>query len=283
MRKIKFNKKTKNIILIVLSCVMLFGAIFGLVALFRQDKTTKEINPVFAIGGLTEDGKYKETEESIYTKESFECQGLKIELNFESNVSYRVFFYNSNNDFVESTTSLSTNYNEELPLMATTCRIVITPTSDKEIKWYEKSQYANQLTINIDKKQQGLLGKFDNMENAIVVLGCGEMKIGEDSKLFFRANEELPFYHSSYVDVSEVSQIVVKLKTETLGKNVLFADTVFTLPVFYSEVSAIDNISYELIGTTSEYSFLLVNVESYESISVCADAYGINFVSVYVL
>ena len=42
MRKIKFNKKTKNIVLIVLSCIMLFGAIFGLVALFRQDKTRLE-------------------------------------------------------------------------------------------------------------------------------------------------------------------------------------------------------------------------------------------------
>ena len=102
--KIKFNKKTKNIVLIVLSCIMLFGAIFGLVALFRQDKTTKEINPTYSVGALNATtGKYEETKSAIYTKDGFECQGLTTSLEFDAVVKYQLYFYSEYDEFIHIT------------------------------------------------------------------------------------------------------------------------------------------------------------------------------------
>lgn len=159
-KKINFkSKKTwKNILLVGLACITLVGAIAGISALFKKsEETTKVINPSYAIGGLTEQGTYLETEESIYTENAFECQGLDIELDFRSNVSYRVFFYNEDSEFVSSTSKLIANYDEETtPVVAKFARIVITPNDDTEIKWYEKGRYANQLTISVSKEQGDL-------------------------------------------------------------------------------------------------------------------------------
>ena len=88
----KFNLRSKQtrkeILSIGLGILLTVGAVIGISALTsKSEETTKEINPTYAIGGLTEDGKYLETEESIYTKDAFECQGLDIDLDFKSNVS----------------------------------------------------------------------------------------------------------------------------------------------------------------------------------------------------
>ena len=151
----KSKKTWKNVLIIGLAVITLVGAIVGLSALFRKsEETTKEINPTYAVGGLTENGAYLETEESIYTEDAFECQGLDIELDFRSNVSYRVFFYDVRNDFLSSTAKLTSNYDETTtPVIARYARIVITPNEDNKISWYEKSGYANQLTISVNKEQ----------------------------------------------------------------------------------------------------------------------------------
>lgn len=157
-KKINFKSKSlwKKIGLGVLAGVVLIGAVFGVTALFRkaEEETQKEISPSYAIGGLTETGAYLETKESIYTKDAFGCIGLNTSLDFDSNVSYRIFFYNEKGSFLESTSKLTENYGIDTPVGATQCRIVITPNEDSKISWYEKSSYAKQLKIVVDKEQK---------------------------------------------------------------------------------------------------------------------------------
>ena len=87
--KKKFNFKSmktwKRVLLIGLACITLVGAIAGISALFREKDTSEqpkvEISAsAFSIGGLSSDGKYIETEESIYTKDAFECQSFLYRL-----------------------------------------------------------------------------------------------------------------------------------------------------------------------------------------------------------
>ena len=153
--KIKFNKKTKNIVLIVLSCIMLFGAIFGLVALFRQDKTTKEINPTYSVGALNATtGKYEETKSAIYTKDGFECQGLTTSLEFDAVVKYQLYFYSEYDEFIHKTGTLSwTFYSNDIPVNSKYARVVIIPNEDENISWLEKFNYSKQLNIEVDKEQ----------------------------------------------------------------------------------------------------------------------------------
>lgn len=157
--KIRIKNKTKNILLIVFSCILIFGAIFGLVKLFgNEQETTKVSASAYSVGGLNTNGKYKESKESIYTKNPIGCQGLTTELNFDATVKYQIFFYGQEDNFLTSTNVLTTSYTG-CPKLAKFCRIVITPNDDKDIKWYEIRKYANQLKVTVDRNQKFLYEK----------------------------------------------------------------------------------------------------------------------------
>lgn len=154
MAKIKITKKSfKKILILGLTVVLGLGAIIGGTALITsiEEKTTKTVKPSYSVGGLTENGAYFETKESIYS-DAFECIGLKITPDFDSNVSYQVFFYNMNEQFLESTAEMTSFY-EGVPLLAKYARIEITPKEDERVSWYEVNKYAKQLTVEVAKKQ----------------------------------------------------------------------------------------------------------------------------------
>ena len=151
--KFKFKKSWKSVLAIGLTVVLGIGAIFGITRLVdKAQETHKEISPKYTVGGLSTDGKYVETEESIYTKTAFECQGLKITPDFDAQVSYQVFFYDMNEQFLESTSEM-TEFYQGAPLLAKYARIEITPKEDKKVSWYEVRKYAKQLTVEVNKKQ----------------------------------------------------------------------------------------------------------------------------------
>ena len=95
----KFDYKAKRTLTqalsIVLVCLTAFGAIMGVSALSKKlSEETKIISPKFEVGGINAQGKGdKEMTGSIYTKESFECKGLEIRLDFDASVKYKVYYY----------------------------------------------------------------------------------------------------------------------------------------------------------------------------------------------
>ena len=94
----KFTNKTKNILKSALCVVLVVATVLGAASLFSRKDDLKEIHPAFSIGGLTELGKYAEQDNTIYTKEAFECEDLRIEVDFEKTITYRVFFYADNGE-----------------------------------------------------------------------------------------------------------------------------------------------------------------------------------------
>ncbi|MBQ8908993.1 MAG: hypothetical protein IJY90_01725 [Clostridia bacterium] len=213
LKKINFkSKKTwKNILVVGLACLTIVGAIVGLSALFRKsEETTKVINPTYAVGGLTDDGKYKETEESIYTKDAFECQGLDVDLDFRSNISYRIFFYDNENDFLSSTAKLTSNYDEETtPMLARYARIVITPNDDTKVSWYEKGGYAEQLTIRVNKEQNFKIAEEYSVD--LSTLKTKAFFTNEEYKENFLASDTMSCV---ILDVSELKTIYSKVRIE---------------------------------------------------------------------
>ena len=147
MRKMK-RKTWETIGIVVVCTALVVGILGGLVALFGEEKTTKEISPSFSIGGLKSDGTYLETKESIYTKEVFECRGLTITPDFESQVSYQIFFYDAEGEFLEATPKLTGTFNQ-VPDTATHARMVIIPKDDTEIKFWEINKYVKELQIEV--------------------------------------------------------------------------------------------------------------------------------------
>ena len=221
-KKIKFTKNTfKKIGAVLLAGALGIGAIFGIAKLGEVlDTETKTIYPTYSVGGLkTTDGKYTETTDSIYTKEAFECQGLKITPDFDSNVSYEVFFYDSNEQFISSS-GKQTDFYENVPSFTKYARIQITPLEDDKVSWYETSKYANQLKVEVNKEQ-----KFnDPLTYDLFVNGEHTLNYvmkEEDSNIIKSASENCGFVK---IDVSNMSKIKFVFENEGQAIRNFFVD-----------------------------------------------------------
>ena len=169
MAKLFRKGKVQKIAAIVLGLVSVAGAVFGVSALAKYAKEEqKTIKPAFSVGGLTETGVYEETDDTIYTKDSFEAKGLEVKLDFDSNVKYQVFFYDELDKFISCTEVYMESQDISVPLEAR-ARLEVTPIwgadspLEKEIKWYETAKYANQLEIRVDKRQELLESDFEKI------------------------------------------------------------------------------------------------------------------------
>ena len=144
-----------KIIIIIAVLSLVGGGIFGIVKLVDQGKfdTKKISNLAYGIGGLDSHGKYVATKESIYTKDAFECQGLDITLDFDSTVTYKVFFYTEKCNFLLSTESQSGSYST-VPANAKYARIVITPQEDDSVNVFEVIKYQRQVNVKVNRNQK---------------------------------------------------------------------------------------------------------------------------------
>ena len=167
--KYKTRRTLTQILSIVLLCAVGFGAIMGISALSKKlNEETTVIHPSFEVGGLGADGKYVDTDESIYTKDSFECLGLEVKLDFDSNVTYQAFYYDELDKFISATPVYEESLQLSVPENATYARLVVTPIwaddvedEDRVCHWYDVFKYANQLEITVFKDQ----GDEDAEEN----------------------------------------------------------------------------------------------------------------------
>lgn len=152
----KGKKIFKNLSLGILGLGLLGGAVALGTNYLKNDHVV--VHPTYEVGALTEYGKYVEDESSIYTKSAFECQGLKVKVDFDSEVEYQVFFYDELDNFI-SASDVFTNGNDFiLPVNAELARIEITPLNDEDgkISWLEKRDYANDIEISVLKNQNAL-------------------------------------------------------------------------------------------------------------------------------
>ena len=85
-------------------------------------------------------------------KDYYSVDGLTIELKDKATVTYKLFFYDEDKEFIDMTSDLSLNYNNSsIPTTAEYFRVMITPTNDAEVSWNEISTYAGQLTVTVNK------------------------------------------------------------------------------------------------------------------------------------
>ena len=224
MKKMRFRRKNvKSILSAILVVAVVVGVFAGLNSLSERD--LKTVHPVFTVGGLNEEGKYVESDGTIYTKEAFECQGLEIKLDFEKTIFYEVYFYDENGYFISSTDKSNENSKPTLPSGVTHARIVITPDwdllevnnkKDQVVKWYEVAKYANQIEIKVNEEQYEYEFVFEEValtDSAYFTLdeGCYYMSSGERKEsteynsYIFVATGKCKFYmesgaeHAQYV------------------------------------------------------------------------------------
>ena len=183
----RISRKAKSII----SGILLVTIIAGVLALAGSilGKDTKTISSTaFSVGAIDDSGNFEKSDVSIYTKDMFECQGLSIEPDFEATGTYKVFYYDSNKNFIGATDELNAEdgvytKGNSFPF-AKYARIMITPdvptaddgkeVKDFKIRFYEVYGYANEYNITVDKKQEY---KLDDLTNYAETLSVQKDKI----------------------------------------------------------------------------------------------------------
>ena len=231
----KFN--WQGLVAAVIACAVVIGLAAGIAFLVKND--TKKISPgEFSLGSLDENGKFVKSEQALVTKDTFECIGLRIEQDFDSNATYDVYYYDYDERFIEAKMGLTGVYDEDYPL-AKLARVVIHPEipedvllDDFKVRFWEVRGIAKELTITVDKNQEY---KYDTANlyveaNAVVdssftygedgktvtIVECDGEKVTEpipvtykNYDVYIRLTEEFDDYTAAIV-LTEDNQLVYK-------------------------------------------------------------------------
>lgn len=145
------SDKIKWIIAFVLIAIIGLGLI-GLTVSINQKETTKRIGiEAYSIGTLNETGDFVENEEGLCTKGLYTVDGLTVKIDEDANVTYKLYFFDTEETFISSTAALSTDFDGELPEGAKYFKIGITPANDTTVEWFEINGYVSQLSVIVNK------------------------------------------------------------------------------------------------------------------------------------
>lgn len=294
----RISRKTQNTIKNVVSAVLAIAILLGVASLIggltrADDDERVKVHPTFSVGGLNEVGKYVESEGTIYTKEAFECQGLKIELDFEKTIFYEVFFYDGSGDFLSSVEKSNVNSTPELPNGATHARIVITPdwdlleiTKSKEqvIKWYEVVNYSKQITIKVNEEQKDFIELLEENENVYTYSGKSmyDITTGE-----FSVNSASPWAFSGLIDCSSANKIIIKIETTELTRKVVFSGkdrfAINMYDVTNEKDLKYDPATVNIIDTSGKFSYVSIDCSNFDSFVFSTSMNVIDTTKVYLL
>ena len=172
----KFKKGLCIALAIILGLVAL-----GAVATFA-DNDTKSAGATFKVGGLDPvTGKFVETDKSLYTEKAINAYGLRIEPDFESTLTYDVYYYNVDDILIEKRLGLTDVYTSKIE-HAQYARIVIHPDIPDDVKEkdfkvgvFDVMKYASQLKITVSK-DVSKYGDFENLFNEDMVRYNSELE-----------------------------------------------------------------------------------------------------------
>lgn len=250
-------KKIILTIITVLLCLgILGGGIAGIIKLTDGSMDTKKISSTkFTVGGLDTNGKYMNTNASIYTKDAFECQGLEVSLDFDNTIDYQIYFYDQNNDFVHTTGRLTGAFvKDSVPFFAKYARIVVSPKEDDVVTALEVPKYAKQLTIKVNREQ----GFKNYTENLLETAKTGykfDYATGVD---IVEENMDL----SNYINVSSYKETMLFRGDSDVGLRVAgFYDSGRSY-VFHESIAHFATLSFTSSEGINYYSIDLKNLDS---------------------
>lgn len=287
--KMKFRKNWWIWLIVgVLCCAMLGGIIYAIVAATENKENTVEISASeFSLGGLDNNGKYVETKESIYTKDAFQCQGLTVTPEFESQVTYQIFFYDELGEFISKTNSLEKAYRDGIPAGVSHARIVITPNKIEgeavKLNVFKVSKYAKQLTIKVNKEQKTFIEQLAGADNHAVLLGQGSYDMTKKS---FTAGTSMPWYWFAPVDVSDVNTVCIKLKTTSATGTVTFNEKEYPATCYYFDSSSATTYNlYEAvaIATENDFSYFMIDVSDVNEFMICTHEASSQVLEIYLI
>ena len=149
------RKSNSSLISAILVIALVIGAVGVFVSVDGKDSRTIS-SFAFSKGDIDSSGKVKDSDTSIYTTDMFACQGLTIEVDFETSLKYAVYYYRQDGSFIGKTELLNSLYEKgEDYVNAKYARIVVYPTlKNEKIRFWEISSYAKAISITVSKNQK---------------------------------------------------------------------------------------------------------------------------------
>lgn len=152
--KVKMSKTAKGWFIGIGVTVAVAFAVGTIVKLNKLDKTD-EVSATFGYeqGLLGADGSEVKGTTAIRTKNFVSVEGLECDLVSDASITYKIFYYDKDEEFISATDELSADYvaSDNLPEGAEYARVMITPENDPEVSLTEVSTYARELTVSWDK------------------------------------------------------------------------------------------------------------------------------------
>ena len=141
-------------VIIFLLMIGVIGAVITLFVMLDRQTTVTEIGPeAYTIATLDENGVQTEGDTSIVTRDMFAANGLKVELEDEASITYQLFFYDGEGNFISATGDLYADFDGEIPENAAYAKCEVTPTADEDgkVDLTEVLGYAGQVTITVNR------------------------------------------------------------------------------------------------------------------------------------
>ena len=150
--------KTSDMVKWVITFLLLLGLIATTVTLFvkldRQTTVTEIGVEAYMIGELDDEGAKADGDTSIVTRNAVTTDGLKVAIADDATVTYALYFYDADGEFVSKTAELSADFDgSAIPENAESAKIVITPTADEDgkVDLTEVLGYAGQVTVTVNR------------------------------------------------------------------------------------------------------------------------------------
>ena len=154
LRKHKTADAVKWVVVFLL-VIGLIGAVVTLFVMLDRQTTVTQIGAeAYTIAALDDSGEQTDGDTSIVTRNAVTTDGLKVEIADDATVTYALYFYDADGEFVSKTADLSADFDgSAIPENAETAKIVITPTADEDgkVDLSEVLGYAGQVTITVIK------------------------------------------------------------------------------------------------------------------------------------
>lgn len=150
--------KASDMVKWVITFLLLLGLIATTVTLFvkldRQTTVTEIGAEAYMIGALDDEGAKADGDTSIVTRNAITTDGLKVKIADDAEVTYTIYFYGSEDEFISKTDALTEDFDgSAIPENAETAKVVITPTADEDgkVDLTEVLGYAGQVTVTVNR------------------------------------------------------------------------------------------------------------------------------------
>ena len=154
LRKHKTADAVKWVVVFLLVIGLIGAVVTWFVMLDRQTTVTKIGAEAYTIATLDDSGEQTDGDTSIVTRNAVTTDGLKVEIADDATVTYALYFYDADGEFVSKTVDLSAGFDgSAIPENAETAKIVITPTADEDgkVDLTEVLGYAGQVTVTVNR------------------------------------------------------------------------------------------------------------------------------------